>query len=1119
MTDSFVSLHNHCKEGSLLDATQSHRQLIDAAKRIGQKSVALTDHGAVNAVFDAYKYAKTQEIKLIAGNEFYFRNNVDDPDERGNKHLVLIARNHQGWQNILKLNYLGWQRQKVIFMKSYPIITWDDLKNNGCEGIIALTACSSGILSRDIVNGKEEDLHCHIKNLQHIFGDNLFLEVQPHSLKVIDKEGVLKVDQVGVNNKLIKLARDYKIKLVSTCDAHYLKGDAKIHDMLLAIKDKKALSDDTRHRYSVDEFYLKSGNAMLEFFGTALGIELIKNTQIISQRCEEPTYLDPPKNAYLPTFPVSEAADYKEFKTWKAENIKSELPEDVCYLRYKTALGWQKKYEHLDPEQVDECYCRLKNEMGVIESKGFSSYMLMVADFIEEAKKQGNPSGYGRGSAAGSLVSYLTGITKVDPLKHKLLFERFLNKYKTSYPDIDMEFYYPEKIMAYAKKKYGEKRVAQISNIMVMTPKVVVKDVARSLELGSTEDSTPEEKKSIAFKVANDVTKSMPDADTIEDAMKISAEFSNFMRKYPELYENCTRLQNIERQNGVHAAGIVVTNEDLDRIAPLRCDKEGNLILAYDKDRAEEAGFIKFDFLGLETLGILDETIKAVNTKTGLALDLDAIPTDDPNVFAMISRGDVKGVFQLGLTAAPMCKAIKPKTIDEIAIITAIIRPSVPIEQRKAYVGKRNGLSSVQLLHQKLAETTKETFGEVLYEEQLMTLARDIAGWDLYRADSLRKITKMKEKGRDLAEKTRKEFVEDAYNINAIDKETANEIWEHYVENFTGYGFNMSHAVSYSYLSYFTAWFKYYYPTEFMCAMLNSKDPNSDKAQEYIQMAKDIGIVVLPPDIDKSHVNYTFVDEQKIRMGLLTIKGIGEDAIKYLIEHRPYASFPEFIMKNTGTKGSRSPITKTVIESLIKVGCFDGLGITRKNSLEHWPDIKTKVSSAVKKAIKNNTSVNLSNTLEGLDPNDEFSKKQMLQYEMEAVGHYLTGNHNDIYGGFFKNSPDLTSLADVGNVVSGKVIKIEAIIKVKIKELKIKNQKSKSFGKSFAKYLLEDVNGKTAEITLWPDHYERLRNFFIDGTPIRALCEVNEYMDTKSLVLRQVEDIPDIIIKGKIIKN
>ena len=970
MTDSFVSLHNHCKEGSLLDATQSHRELIDAAKRIGQKSVALTDHGAVNAVFDAYKYSKTQGVKLIAGNEFYFRNKIDDADERGNKHLVLIARNHQGWKNILKLNYLGWQRQKVIFMKAYPIITWDDLKSNGCEGIIALTACSSGILARDIINGKEEDLHCHIKDLQHIFGDNLFLEVQPHSLKVIDKDGILKVDQVGVNNKLIRLARDYNIKLVSTCDAHYLKGDSKIHDMLLAIKDKKALSDDTRHRYSVDEFYLKSGSAMLEFFGSALGIELVKNTQMISQRCEEPSYLDPPKNAYLPTFPVNDAIDYKEFKTWKAQNIKSDLPEDVCYLRYKTALGWQKKYEHLDPEQVDECYCRLKNEMGVIESKGFSSYMLMVADFIEEAKKQGNPSGYGRGSAAGSLVSYLTGITKVDPLKHKLLFERFLNKYKTSYPDIDMEFYYPEKIMEYAKKKYGEKRVAQISNIMVMTPKVVVKDVARSLELGSTENNTPEEKKSIAFRVANDVTKSMPDVDSIEEAMKISPDFASFMRKYPELYENCARLQNIERQNGVHAAGIVVTNEDLDQIAPLRCDKEGNLILAYDKDRAEEAGFIKFDFLGLETLGILDETIKSVNAKTGLSLDLDSIPTDDANVFAMISKGDVKGVFQLGLTAAPMCRAIKPKTIDEIAIITAIIRPSVPIEQRKAYVGKRNGLSSVQLLHQKLTETTKETFGEVLYEEQLMTLARDIAGWDLYRADSLRKITKMKEKGKDLAEKTRREFIEDAYKVNAIDKETANEIWEHYVENFTGYGFNMSHAVSYSYLSYFTAWFKYYYPTEFMCAMLNSKDPNSDKAQEYIQMAKDMGITVLPPDIDKSSVTYTFVDQYKIRMGLLAIKGIGEDAIKYLIEHRPYSSFPEFIMKNTGTKGNRSPITKTVIESLIKVGCFDGLGITRKNALEHWPDIKTKVSSAVKKSIKNNAEVDLSKILDDIEPDE-----------------------------------------------------------------------------------------------------------------------------------------------------
>lgn len=1119
MSDRFVSLHNHCKEGSLLDAIQSHKELIDAAKKIGQTSVALTDHGAVNAIFDAHKYAKTQGIKLIAGNEFYFRNNIDDKEERGNKHLVLIARNHIGWKNILKLNYMGWKRQKVIFMKSYPIITWDDIKENGCEGIIALTACSSGILSRDIMNTDtntgEENLHCHIRDLKHIFGDNLFLEVQPHSLKVVNDEGIVKVDQVSVNNKLIKMAREYDIKLVSTCDAHYLKGDAGIHDMLLAIKDKKAVSDENRHRYSVDEFYLKSGNAMVEFFGNDLGAELINNSQMISERCDNTDYLDPPKSAYLPTFPVDDAPDYQEFKKWREKNIKTTLPDDVCYLRYKTAIGWAKKYEHLEAEQVDECYHRLKTEMGVIEEKGFSSYMLMVTDFIEEAKRQGNPSGYGRGSVAGSLVSYLTGITKVDPLKHKLLFERFLNKYKTSYPDIDMEFFYPEKIMDYAKKKYGEKRVAQISNIMVMTPKVVVKDVARSLELGSTEDNTPEEKKSISFRIANDVTKSMPDTDTIEDAMRSSAEFSSFMKKYPELLKNCSRLQNIERQNGIHAAGIVVANEDLDQIAPLRCDKEGNLVLAYDKDRAEEAGFIKFDFLGLETLGILDETIKTIHARTGKLLDLDTIPTDDPRPFSMISKGDVKCVFQLGLTAAPTCKAIKPKSIDEIAIITAIIRPSVPVEQRKAYIDRKNGIAKVELLHPKLAETTRDTFGEVLYEEQLMTLARDICGWDLNKADSLRKITKMKEKGKELAEKTRKEFVEDAFKVNGIDRKIGGEIWDHYVANFTGYGFNLSHAVSYSYLSYFTAWFKCYYPTEFMCAMINSKDPNSDKLQEYKQTAREMSITILPPDIDKSDLNYMVVEDRVIRTGLLAIKGIGEEAIHQIINSRPYPSFPKFISTSIGTKGNKSHISKTVIESLAKVGGFDNMGITRKNVLEYWEKIKKRIQSSIKKAAKAEIDIDLSEVMRDIeDEKAEYTKEEILKLEMSVMGHYLSGTHKDIYGDFFRNAPDNIALDTVNTLTAGQSVRVEAVVKMLVKELSIKKA-GKNQGKLFAKYLLEDINGRTAEITIWPDQYEKFKRILIDGIPIRAICEVNEYLGSKSLVLRNLEDVYGVMMNGR----
>lgn len=1114
MFDPFISFHNHTAAGSLLDAMVSTKELINRAKELGQGSIAITDHGSVFSIYDAFKICKETGIKLIPGNEFYFVHDPDDAEERGNKHLVLIARNETGWRNILKLNYIAWQRSKTIFMKQYPRITWGDIEKYN-EGIIALTACSSGIIARHIMHNDMEKANCHVAKLKSIFGDNLFLEVQPHSLKT--ENG--KVDQVRVNETMFHLCKEYDIKPIATCDAHYLDAnDAVYHDMLLAIKDKKPISDPDRHRYSVNEFYLKPGRAIIEFFGSARGAELIRNAQLMNQRCEVPAYLEP-KGARLPQFPVSDAADYGEFKTWlesKSKKMQS-IPEDAAYLRYKTSIGFQQKYSHLDPEQIDEYSQRIKTELGILEEKGFSSYMLIVADYIDWAKKNDIFVGPGRGSAGGSLVSNVIGITDPDPIKHKLLFARFINKYKKAYPDIDVDFSAPDRVKEYLKKKYGAKRVASISNLAVMSPKVVVKDVARSLELGGKDGDSDEVKKTEAFRIANNITKVMPDADTVQEAISLSAEFAAFMTKYPELYKHCMRLQNIERQYGVHAAGVVIANEDLDEIAPLRCDKDGNLVLAWEKERAEENGFIKFDLLGLITLCVISETIKTIKRTTGKEIKLEKLPLDDQEVFKDISQGNTKCIFQLEASLTPLCKAIKPRSIDDIAVITALGRPAVPQEQRKAYIARRFGKAEIELLHPRMASCTKDTFGELIFEEQLMELAHDIAGWELDKADNLRKITKMKEKGKELVAKTGGEFVSDAIR-NGVDKQSAQNIWD-VIAGWSGYGFNRVHAVEYSYLSYYTAWLKHYYPTQFMCAIINSEDPNSDKVQEYKQAAAEMGIEIAPPSISVSGVKYEVVGPSKIVTGLLAIKGIGEDAIEHIIANRPYSSFPWFIMKSTGTKGNRSPITKTVIESLAKVGCFDMLGITRKNALEHWSDVKTEVSSAVKKAVKNNTEIDLSHTMDALDPKNEYSKKQILQNEMEVIGHYLSGSHNDIYGGFFRNSPDLTSLADVEKIVSGQTVKIEAVIKVKIKELKIKNKKSKSFGRSFAKYMLEDVNGKTAELTLWPDHYEKLRTILVDGTPIRALCEVNEYMDSKSLVLRQVEDIPDVFVRGKMIQK
>ena len=1101
MSDRFVNLHAHTSTGSLLDSLLKYTELVDRTKELGQSAVALTDHGAVSAIYQTYNYAKKQGIKLIPGNEVYFRHDLNDKEERGNKHLVLLAQNATGWSNILRLNFLGWQNQKTIFMKQYPVISFEHLEKHS-EGIIALSACSSGILSRHIMNGEEERLHTDLMRLKNIFDDNFFLEIQPHALKT--ENG--KVDQVKVNCKLVELAHEYGIKLVSTFDCHYKdRADAKMHDLMLAIRDKVPVSADDRYRYSVSEFYPKTSNDIVGFFGPKLGLEVIKNTQAISQRCEPATYLEATEPK-LPSFTVSDVEDYAEFKSWKEQNIKNGVGEDAAYLRYKTITAFHRKYDHLMPEQIDEYWQRLKSEVSTIEEKQFSSYMLIVADYVDWAEKNGVLCGPGRGSIGGSLVAHLLGISKVDPIKHNLLFARFLNKYKKSFPDADLDFSLPDKVNNYVKKKYGEKRVARISNVMVMTPKVVVKDVARSLEVGKKEGMSPEQVKSNSFKIANNITKALPDvAETIEEATKISKDFARFMSQYPDIESGCKRLENIERQNGVHAAGVIISNEDLDGIAPLRIDKDGDLVMSWDKDLCEENGFIKFDFLILKTLNVVAETFAAVEKRHGKKITLETMPLDDQDVFKMISKGDVSCVFQLESTAVPMCKAVKPKSIDDIAVITSLIRPAVSPEQRRSYLDARFGRKKVELIHEKMANCVKDTHGELLFEEQLMTLAKDIAGWELDRADNLRKITKLKEKGRDLLKKTGLEFVEDTIK-NGIERKTALQIWD-IVSGWNGYGFNRAHATAYSYISYYTAYLKYHYPTEFMCAIINSEDQNSSKVREYKQVAKDMGIEIINPNIRDSGLNYQVITDKKIATGLLAIKGVGEPPIEYIIANRPYKSFAEFIFKSTGTSEHRSPINKTVIEHFAKAGCFDVLGITRKNILEHWQTIKSKVQAAIKKAHKNGTTVDLDQIVVEFDANDEYKKDQILKYEMEVMGQYLSGTYNDIYGGFFKNGPDITSLNKIGTLQPDQLIKVEAIVKAKIKEFKI-SKKNRNYGRVFAKYLIEDTDGHKAELTLWPDHYDKFRQAFDKGVPIRALCKVNDYMDTRSLVLHHIEGMP-----------
>jgi len=786
---NFVSLHNHTSAGSVLDALNDTEELFYRAKEIDHPSLAITEHGTLVSHYDAYKASQKTGVKLIPGIEAYFS---PDLSEKKSSHMVLLPMNENGYKNILRLNYESYKNQAVGYMgKMTPRISWDQIGEFGSD-IFCLTACSNGLLSKDLVSDNDDKAESNLKRLHGIFSDRLFLEIQPHALKTDDG----KVDQNKLNEKLIHLSKKMKIPFVATCDAHYLDRDhAKYHDMLLAVKDKKPLSDPDRFRYGVQEMYLKTSDEITDFFGEKIARIAMNNSMKISNFCEEPHYLKS-RGAILPQFPVRFQKDYENFKVWWQINCE-EVSEDKAYLRYKCIKGFNFFTDGFSPEKKRDYWNRAKYELSVLEMHSFSSYMLIVADYVSWAREEGMGVGPGRGSAAGSIVAYFIGITSVDPIKYNLLFERFHNKQKKSFPDIDCDFAEPDRIKSYIREKYGQDYVAQISNWSTMSPKVVIKDVARSLEIGGD--------KSSAFKLANHITSIMPDAHTIEDAISENNEFANFMEKYPDVKEYSSKLQNLTRQWSVHAAGVVIGDTPLYEIIPLRIEKsktgESDVTATqWEKTRVEEFGLVKMDVLGLNTLNTISDALKYVFDKTGLKIKQEEIPLDDEKTYEMISRGDNLGVFQLESSLSPLCAKIKPKDVDTIAAINALGRPSCPAEQRQAYIKRRFGLEKIRYTHQKLEVSLKDTYGVSLFEESMMSIAKHCAGWDLNEADNLRKITKLKGKDPELVIKTEKNFIKGCMDVSNMSYEQAKEVWDNEIASFSGYGFNRS-LISYQQVS------------------------------------------------------------------------------------------------------------------------------------------------------------------------------------------------------------------------------------------------------------------------------------------------------------------------------
>lgn len=1137
MTKNFVHLHAHTSIGSMQDAMVSVDDLFKRASKLGQSSIAITDHGTMAAVFDARKASKKYGVKYIPGCETYFVDDVENKKDK-RRHLILLAKSEVGYRNLLRLNYEGFENfQYVPFLrKVFPRIDWKMLEKYH-EGIICLTACGSGPLARALMERGEKDEwnkdECYINALQiatrfkGIFDEDFYLEVQPHDLKAYkrnrktgeidvdpDGEQVIVIDQDYINRSLVRISKEIDTSVVATCDVHYLeKEDAKVHDMLMAINEKKPLSDKTRHRYEVEEFYMKTcGDVMsyfTEHFDRKMAISVCNNSVEIANKCEDSSYIDSTEVRF-PKFDATQEDDYDDFVQWRDKKGCDDIQEDFAFMRFRCIKAFKKKYGHLKGDKRKEYKNRVEEEIKVLEFHNFASYMLITSDFILKAKEQGIRVGPGRGSVGGCLVANLLDIHEVDPIQYGLLFERFHNREKTSYPDIDTDFSPDGRVWVkkYLVEKYGKTHVAAVSNLSIMTPKVVIKDLARSLELGGG--------KSEAFKIANEITDSIPaEARTFDAAMLASKKLREFCAEYPELEKFGRKLVGLEKTFSTHAAGIIVSDIDLTTFVPLRCDKDGVVSVQYEKNRCEEVGLIKMDLLGLEHLKVLDSTISNVKSMGNECPDTDDLaPFEDTEVWDMTSKGKTVSVFQMGSPhMRTLCKRIKPQSIEDLSLVNALGRPSAGEAKdgspaaRDVYIARRDGKQQVVFPYKCIEESLKETLGICVYEEQLAKLAKYAAGWDLNKADGLRKLTKLKGKNPELAAQLKKDFINDTIKFSKLKKVEATDIWEGIIEPFAGYGFNKAHGVFYSLNGYHTAYYKYHHPAAFMAAVLRSEvekpSSNEEKIKLYKREAGRMGLDIIAPDIDKSDRYFSVLDEKTIVMGLAAIKGVGIKAVENIIETRKehsFTSFADFLYRT-----SSRMVRKPVIQALAKAGCFDNIDITRKAAFTYYADIRSKANKYAEKRAE--TGVDSWELMDGFefkkdDINDEWSKAEILTFEGETLSDYLSGDINDLYDGFFTNSG--TPLKRIKKLAENTPIRVEVIVE-SISQPKTKTGKNK--GNVYGSCTIIDRNKDTITLKVWSNVWKHVKDKIILGRPIRALCRVNVYKGNHMLVLQTLEKV------------
>jgi len=1072
---NFTHLHVHT-EYSLLDGSNKIKEYVARVKELGMDSAAITDHGVMYGVIDFYRAAREAGINPILGCEVYvapgsrFDKDTGTGEDRY-YHLVLLAENNKGYSNLMKIVSKGFV--EGFYYK--PRVDMELLREYH-EGIIALSACLAGEVSRYLTRGMYEDAKAAALRYQDIFGKgNFFLELQDHGI----------LEQQEVNRQLLRMHQETGIELVATNDVHYTTAeDAEPHDILLCLQTGKKLADEDRMRYEGGQYYVKSPEEMERLFPYAL--EALENTHKIAERCHVEIEFGVTK---LPKYDVPEG-----YTSWEYLN-------KLCF------DGLSERYHPVTQELKD----RLEYELSTIKNMGYVDYFLIVWDFIKYARDNDIMVGPGRGSAAGSLVAYTLGITQLDPIRYDLLFERFLNPERVSMPDIDVDFCFErrQEVIDYVVRKYGKDRVVQIVTFGTLAARGVIRDVGRVLDM--------------PYAQVDVIAKMIPQElnITIDKALDMNPELKKAYEEQEEIHyliDMAKRLEGLPRHTSMHAAGVVISQKDVDEYVPLSKAQDGSITTQFTMTTLEELGLLKMDFLGLRTLTVIQDAVGLVEKDTGVSLDMQKIDYNDKKVLDSLGTGHSEGVFQLESGGMKnFMKELKPQSLEDVIAGISLYRPG-PMDFIPQYIRGKNRPDTIKYDCPQLEPILKPTYGCIVYQEQVMQIVRNLAGYTLGRSDLVRRA--MSKKKASVMEKERQNFVygNEAEGVpgciaNGIPEKTANKIYDDMID-FAKYAFNKSHAAAYAVVSYQTAYLKYYYPVEFMAALMTSVIEMPAKVAEYIYVCRQMGITILPPDINRGMYGFS-VDNGAIRYGLSAIKSVGRPVIESIVKEREengdYTNLQNFIERNL------EQVNKRAIENFIKAGALDCLEGNRRQKMMTFARIVDGINQDKKNTMAGQLSFfdivseEEKKEFEIRMPDlEEFDKETILAFEKEVLGIYLSGHPLEGYRDIMEKmatarTADFQQDEETGfpKVIDGQ----KAILGGMITDKTIKYTKN---NKVMAFFTLEDLVG-TVEVVVFPRDYEKCQALLNDEEKVFIQGRVSAEDDRPSkLILEKIRSFEDI---------